>query len=114
MTVKARKIKKVSILVASEQKNKRTFAWVVQTFGEHSKKYCTNRNHLIKPQSLNKHCDNSNIHLLFNSRNNSTLSNNDGYLTRSFRSLERMVHTETILIWKRLLQKLQRRLFQKL
>ena len=60
-----------------KQGKEETFSWIVQTFGERFNKYCANRKHLIKPQSLNKHCDSSNIHLLFNNRNNSTFSVND-------------------------------------
>ncbi|GEM_PF-1818615 len=70
------KVKKIPASVRKQGKEE-TFSWVVQTFGERFNKYCANRNHLIKPQSFNKHCDSSNIHLLFNNRNNSTFSDND-------------------------------------
>ena len=66
------KVKKIPASVRKQGKEE-TFSWVVQTFGECFNKYCANRNY----QSLNKHCDSSNIHLLFNNRNNSTFSDND-------------------------------------
>lgn len=76
MKIKVRKIKKVPAPVKKQGKEKNVCRGSA-TFVECFNKYCNNRNHLIKPQSLNKHCDSSNIHLLFNSRNNSTFSDKD-------------------------------------
>lgn len=70
------KVKKIPAPVM-EQGKERTFAEVLQTFRARFNRYCASRNHLTKPQSLNKHCDSTNIHLLCNSRNNATLSDKD-------------------------------------
>lgn len=76
MKVKVKKVKKIPAPVM-EQGKERTFTEELQTFRGRFNRCYANRNHLTKPQSLNKHCDSSNIHLLFNSRNNEALSDED-------------------------------------